>query len=126
MFIVQSNEYLRINWAAEKVFDLGYSNPLKANFSWNFLGKCCRPLGSIKRSTLKNYAQLGKFPFTVLYLFQIISTLNRDDYWLGPRTYEKIVAKKHNFIKKTGKFAGLEHRKSLTVKDVNVIKNLIT
>ena len=131
MFIVQSSEYLRINWAAEKVFYLGYSNPLKTNFSWNFLGKCCRPPGSIKINTLKNYAQLGKCPFKVLCIFQIISTLNRDDYWLGPRTYtitkyreleKKVVARKHNFIQTTGKFAGLEHKKSLTAKDVNVIK----
>ena len=33
MFIVQSDEYLRINWAADKVFYLGSSNPLKNNFS---------------------------------------------------------------------------------------------
>ena len=64
-------------------------------------------------------------------MFQIISTLIRDDYWLGPRTYtiteyreleKKVVSKKHNFIQTTGKFAGLEHKKSLTAKDVNVIK----
>ena len=131
MFIVQSNGYLKINWAAEKVFYLGYSNPLKTNFSWNLLGKCCRPLGSIKRSALKNYSQLGECPFKVLYMFQIISTLNRDDYWFGPTTYtitkyreleKEVVAKKHNSIQTTGKFAGLEHKKSLTAKDVNVIK----
>ena len=131
MFIAQSDGYLRINLAAEKVFYLGHSNPLKNNFSWNFLGKCCRPLGSIKRSTLKNYAQLGKRPFKVLYMFQITSTLNRDDYWIGPRTYaitkyreleKQVVAKKHNFIQTAGKFAGPEDKKSLTVKDVNVIR----
>ena len=32
------------------------------------------------------------------------------------------MAKKHNFIQTTGKFAGLEHKKGLTAKDVNVIK----
>ena len=131
MFIVQSDGYLRINWAAEKVFYLGHSNPLKTNFSWNFLGKCCRPLGSIKRSTLKNYSQLGKCPFKVLYMFQIISTLNRDDYWFGPMTYtitkyceleKKVVAKKHNFIQTAGKFVGLEHKKSLTANGINAIK----
>ena len=127
MFIVQSDGYLRINWAAKKVFYLGYNNPLKTNFSRNFLGKCCRPLGSIKRSNLKNYAQLGKCPFKVLYMFQIISTLNRDDYWFDRMTYaivkyreleKKVVAKKHNFIQTTGKFVGLEHKKSLTANDV--------
>ena len=99
MFIVQSDGYLRINWAAEKVFYLGYSNPLKTNFSWNFLGKCCRALGSIKRSTLKNYAQLGKCPFKVLYMFEKISTLNRDDYWFGPITYT--ITKYHKLEKKS-------------------------
>ena len=32
------------------------------------------------------------------------------------------MAKKHNFTQTTGKFAGLEHKKSLTAKDVNAIK----
>ena len=131
MFIVQSDGYLRINWTAEKVFFLGYNNPMKTNFSRDFLGKCCRPLGPVKRSTLKNYAQLGKCPFQVLYMFQIISGLNRDDYWLSSGTYtitkyreleKKVVVKKYNFIQTTGKFVGLEHKKSLTAKDVNVIK----
>ena len=74
---------------------------------------------------------LGKLPFKRLYRYRIISTFNRDDYWIDKKAYKmtlslqlvkRIKVADNNIIQSTKGFVGLDYTKDLTADQIKVIK----
>ena len=131
IFLVDSSGYLKVNYTGRQTIYVG-NNELHTNFSGNFLGKCCRPNSWINKYRARNLIkQIGRIPYIKLYKYDLISTLNRSDYWFDTFAFtitenydlpKKIVTNKNNFIQTTDYFLKTEHIKDLTNGNLNTIK----
>ena len=131
IFLVDSNGYLKVNYTGRQTIYVG-NNELHTNFSDNFLGKCCRPNSWINKYRARNLIkQIGRIPYIKLYKYDLISTLNRSDYWFDTFAFtitenydlpKKIVTNKSNFIQTTDYFLKTERIKDLTNDNLNTIK----
>ena len=127
IFLVDSNGYLRVNYTGRQTIYIG-NNSLHNYFSDNFLGECCRPDGSVNKYRARNFVR----QIETLYKYQLISTLNRSDYWFDTYAFtisekyelpKKVVVEKNNF-QATDYFRTEKYTKSLTNVDINTIKNV--
>ena len=81
IFLADSNGFLKVKYTGRQTIYVG-NNKLHTNFLDNFLGKCCRPNGSVNKYRARNLIkQIGRIPYIKLYKYDLISTLNRSDYW---------------------------------------------
>ena len=81
IFLADSNGFLKVKYTGRQIIYVG-NNKLHTNFLDNFLGKCCRPNGSVNKYRARNLIkQIGRIPYIKLYKYDLISTLNRSDYW---------------------------------------------
>ena len=74
---------------------------------------------------------LGKLSFKRHYRYRIISTFNRDDYWIDENAYKMTVSLQlvkrikvadNNIIQSTKSFVGLDYTKDLTADQIKAIK----
>ena len=88
-FIITSEGYLRANFNGERILYIGASSNLHKSFRKNFLGKCTQPVAWALTSSMRHLERgLGKLPFKRLYRYRIISTFNRDDYWIDENAHK--------------------------------------
>ena len=88
-FIKTSEGYLRVNFNGERILYVGTSSNLHKIFRKNFLGKCAQPVAWALTSSMRHLERdLGKLPFKRLHRYRIISTFNRDDYWIDENAYK--------------------------------------
>ena len=129
--LVTSDRYLRVNYRLINIY-IGYNN-MHIYKRLNFFGKFTKIAGIVLKSSLANIEKdLGVMPFRMLYKYQSISTLNRDDYWFDGFTYtirsgydttKKIIVDKNNFIQPTRFYVGKKYLKNITATQKNTIKN---
>ena len=131
-FITTSEGYLRVNFNGERILYVGASSNLHKSFHKKFLGKCAQPVAWTLMSSMRHLERdLGKLSFKRHYRYRIISTFNRDDYWIDENAYKMTVSLQlvkrikvadNNTIQSTKSFVGLDYTKDLTADQIKAIK----